>query len=105
MQPSLSSRGLRWFGGGLALVVVATAVVLTLLGLGWWSEIEPGRVRPVAAGDQEIAWIAPATSGETWERLVKALRLLAHDCRKDHGTAELAINTDRAFLLLTADVP
>lgn len=96
----------RWLAGGMALAVLATAAVLTLRGLGFWSELEPGRVRPLVSGDQEIAWIAPATSGETWERLVKALRLLAKQCRQNHGTAQdLLLTDERAFLLLTADVP
>ena len=72
---------------------------------GFWASLETGHVRPLAAGDQEIAWLAPATGGETWERLVKALRLLANECATVHGTGQLHLDTDRAFLPLTADVP
>ena len=49
-------------------------------------------------GHQEIAWIAPATSGESWERLVAALKLLQND-------STLQVDYDKAFLPLTADVP
>jgi hypothetical protein len=65
----------------------------------------PGRVKPLADGDQEIAWMAPATSGENWERVVKAVRVLAGQWAHTHGGDALVLNTDRAFLPLTADVP
>lgn len=93
-----------------AVLLAALAFALTLAGffalrgLGFWSDVEPGRVRPVPPGDQEIAWIAPATSGDTWERLVKALRLLTRTWPEAHDGA-LEIDTTRAFLPLTADVP
>jgi hypothetical protein len=98
------SRRIVWFavaGAGLGLV----AAVLLLRWDGFWTSLETGHVRPLATGDQEIAWLAPATGSETWERLVKALRLLAAECRTVHGTDDLRLDTERAFLPLTADVP
>lgn len=65
----------------------------------------PGRVKPVPPGDQEIAWIAPATSGVDWERLVKAVRVLAEQWSKLHGGESISIADGSAFLPLTADVP
>ena len=32
----------------------------------FWTPLGPGRVKAVPDGDQEIAWLAPATSGENW---------------------------------------
>ena len=98
------SRRIVWLavaGAGLSLLAAA----LLLPWAGFWTSLETGHVRPLSTGDQEIAWLAPATGGETWERLVKALRLLAAECRTVHGTEELQIDASRAFLPLTADVP
>ena len=58
-------------------------------------------MRAVPAGHQEIAWISPATSGDSWERLVAALELL----KKDPTYYQFRVNFDKAFLPLTADVP
>lgn len=106
MPTSFAPRRLRWLAGGVALCLLVVTAGLALRELGIWVEFEPGRIRPVEPGDREIAWLAPATSAETWERLVKAVRLLANDCQKTHGTgSKLSLNDARAFLQLTADVP
>jgi hypothetical protein len=98
-------RRIVWFVvAGAALSALAAALLLPWAGF-WAASLETGHVRPLAAGDQEIAWLAPATGGESWERLVKALRLLADECRNVHGTDDLRLDADRAFLPLTADVP
>lgn len=62
-------------------------------------------VRPVPPGHREIAWIAPATSGDSWERLVAALKQLQIDWSKFHPAQQLDLALDKAFLDLTADVP
>jgi hypothetical protein len=63
-------------------------------------------VKPVPAGHQELAWIAPATSDDTWERLVEALRYLTQKWTELFPESPaLRANFDRAFLDLTADVP
>jgi len=72
---------------------------------GGWFEPVAAPVRPVPPGSRELAWIAPATSGETWERLVAALTQLERDWPTLHDGATLDIDLDRAFLALTADVP
>src|SRR5262245_14353515 len=78
--------------------------------VGWFAvgRLEaPGhaRVRPVPPGDREIAWIAPATSGDAWERLVAALSQLQQLGAKIPAGAHLHVELDKAFLDLTADVP
>jgi hypothetical protein len=105
MERLLSPRRVRWL---LVVLAVAPFLIAAAIGLrrtGFWQTLEPGRVRPLAAGDQEIAWLAPATSGETWERLVKAVRLLSSEYKSVHGGDELRLDAERAFLPLTADVP
>ena len=98
------SRRILWFAiAGASLGLVAAALLLP--SPGFWSSLETGHARPVPAGDQEIAWLAPATGGESWERVVRALRLLADECKTVHGTDDLRLDADRAFLPLTADVP
>ena len=55
----------------LALALLCGAGLL--LTVRDWAGAGLAAVRAVPAGHQEIAWIAPATSGESWERLVAAL--------------------------------
>jgi hypothetical protein len=87
-------------------------LMLTLLGMAavlatWrlWAGAGLADVKEVPAGDQEIAWIAPATSGDGWERLVAAFDLLQKDPASSKAGHTLKINLDNAFLALTADVP
>ncbi len=63
------------------------------------------QVKAIPRGHQEIAWIAPATSGEGWERLVAAVKQLQKDWSKLDAGRVLQIDLERAFLDLTADVP
>jgi hypothetical protein len=101
--------------GGRVRVVVLAAALALLLGLGVFLAVRDlasaGTLQPrsVPAGSQEIAWLAPATSGDSWERLVAALELLQKDERRGAGPAgpgkALRVNYDNAFLPLTADVP
>src|SRR5579859_3967166 len=65
-----------------------------------------GEVQPLADGDQEVAWIAAATSSDTWERLVAALRNLEETWPNGHPARPARhIDYRRAFLDLTADTP
>jgi hypothetical protein len=92
-----------------AVVLVVTFLVAAYL--TWRSfDILAARglseVKPVAPGDQEIAWIAAATSSDTWERLVAALRNLEETWARIHPTRHvLRVDYHRAFLDLTADTP
>lgn len=54
--------------------------------------------RPVPKGDQEIAWISPATSSANWERFVAAVRRVA-------GERQLVVLETNAFPDQTAAVP
>ncbi len=56
---------------------------------------------PVAAGDQEIAWLHPATNAPVWERFITGLRVKAEE-NPEWG---LHIDESRAFPEQTADVP
>jgi hypothetical protein len=90
---------------GLVLIVIA-ASFLTLLVFNVLPARDSGEVRPVPAGDQEIAWIDAATSSDVWERLVSALHNLEETWPTFHATGPaLQVNYDRAFLELTADTP
>ncbi|MEI7684745.1 MAG: hypothetical protein WCL32_06935 [Planctomycetota bacterium] len=95
--------------GSLLALALAVVAYFALRGQSFWTPLwtplGPGRVKAVPAGDQEIAWIASATSGEAWERLVKAVRVLAEQWEEIHGGAPMQLDTERAFLPLTADVP
>jgi hypothetical protein len=63
-------------------------------------------VKPVPAGHQEVAWLAPATSDEAWERLVAGVRYLIQQWPKQFpNSPPLAANFERAFLDPTADIP
>src|SRR4051812_16312829 len=95
----------------VVVVVAALAVLLGLavfLGVRDWAGTGTLEARNVPAGSQEIAWIAPATSGDSWERLVAALELLQKDFADERRGAGLAalgkslrVNYDKAFLPLT----
>lgn len=84
----------------LALVLLCgSAVLLTVRN---WAGAGVADVKAVPPGHQEIAWLAPATSGDSWERVIAALELL----QKESGSVtQLRVDTANAFLPLTADVP
>jgi hypothetical protein len=56
-------RVTRLVVAGLALTV-AVASFFTLYGFNLLAARDLGAVRPVPAGDQEVAWIDAATSGD-----------------------------------------
>ncbi|GBD35647.1 hypothetical protein HRbin36_00760 [bacterium HR36] len=62
--------------GGVALGLAAVASWLF-----WRSTEERLAAPPVPQGDQEIAWLMPATSLPSWDRFLEAVRWLAHDAR------------------------
>jgi hypothetical protein len=89
---------------GLAMLVVAGAGYLALGSFGF---LAPAReYRPVPAGHREIIFLAPATSGEAWERLVAAVDALCQESLQSGGDKpRLNVAKERAFTDLTADVP
>jgi hypothetical protein len=48
-------------------LLVPTAAIVVLYGFGVFDPVT--LYRPVPPGHQEIVFLAPATSGESWERL------------------------------------
>ncbi len=88
--------------GGLLLA----GSYLALRGLGLLEGRTVAEVKQVPAGHQEIAWVAPATSSDVWERLIAALRHVAREWPSRHPEQPpLQVSFDQAFLQLTADVP
>jgi hypothetical protein len=94
--------GRRFFLLG-AMLLTAGAVYAAAR---YWPGAGGAEVRPVPPGDQEIAWISPATSGDAWERLIAAVKLLEKETIYDAAPARrLRADVSKAFLPLTADVP
>ena len=90
----------------LLFLLVGVAGFLTLRGLGFWRGSGLAHVRPVPAGDQEIAVLLPATNAEGWERFVSALQLLSEEWAEVHDDKQpLRIAIENAFLPRSADVP
>src|SRR5262245_12753910 len=83
------------------LVIVPAALTLSP-GVLLIRPAERDITRPVPAGDQEIAWLNPATNAVAWERFVAAVYRLK-DERPDLGL-EVAPDAN-PFPSQTADVP
>ncbi len=96
----------RW---GLLLVLVGIlgmAVYQTILWSGAWGDPYESQVMALKDGDQEIAFIEPATSSDDWVRIVTALELLKIDWPSINPTLPaLAVDLDGAFRRRTAEVP
>jgi hypothetical protein len=94
----------RIFAGALLTLVLTGSAYLTLRSLGIFERSTD--YRPVPKGHQEIAFLAPATSGDSWERLVAAVDALETEAQKGgNGKRRLHVSKQRAFVELTADVP
>jgi hypothetical protein len=88
----------------LVALLVTGAGYLALVALGVFAPTTA--YRPVPAGHQEIVFLAPATSGDTWERLVAAVDALHDESDRVHdGRPKILLDKRRAFVDLTADVP
>jgi hypothetical protein len=89
--------------------ILATFLAAGAGGLVLWSFglFETGAdYRPVPPGHQEIAFLAPPTSAESWERIVAAVGALLAQWQSAHpGAKRLFVDDSRAFLELTAEVP
>jgi hypothetical protein len=94
----------RFLAGAVGLLVVAGAGYLALVSFGFFAPALD--FRPVPSGHQEIIFLAPATSGEQWERLVAAVDALQQESlQTGSGKPRLSVAKERAFTDLTADVP
>src|SRR5258708_4583766 len=94
----------------LLLVSLAGAVLLAgyfgLHALGVLDLAGLAEVQPLAAGHQELAFLSPATSGESWERLVAAVQRIEADWpQRQPGRPPLRVAYDNAFPPSTIDVP
>lgn len=85
------------------VVVVAGLLMLRSSQMVWSSAI--AEVRSVPESSHEIAWIAPASNIETWQRIVEAAEYLRKQWSKEEGDKRLRIDLENAYLNLTAGVP
>lgn len=89
----------------LLVCTAVLAVYLTLLGSGLLGQPLLD-VKEVPAGQQEIAWLMPATSGTNWERFVAAVIHLREQWPKTFPHApRLRARLANAFPEQTAEVP
>jgi hypothetical protein len=92
----------RMVTAALGMLVLCGVTSLALVSFGFFAAAS--NYRPVPAGHREIVFLAPATSGEAWERLVAAVDALYGESLQDNRQ-RLNIFKERAFTDLTADVP
>jgi hypothetical protein len=94
----------RLAGLTLLAVLLLAGLAWTLHSLGVFAETTD--YLPVPAGDQEIVFLAPATSADAWERLVAAVDMLERESRHA-GSSKRRLDVDKtkAFVELTAEVP
>jgi hypothetical protein len=95
------------FAGLLILIIALTvAGYFTLRSFGLLGTTGLAEVKDVPPGHQEVAFLAAATSGDGWERLVAAVRQIEKDWASlEPDQPPLRVSYKRAFLELTADVP
>jgi hypothetical protein len=87
-------------------VTLAVAGYLSVRGLDLFGGPARAGVQMVPAGHQEIAWISPAASGDSWERLVAAVRRLQEHWPQFHpDLPRLRADLDHVFKDRTTDVP
>src|SRR5436190_19091215 len=86
----------------ILLGVTGLALLTTLRGFDWFGGT--AQAPKVPAGHAEIAVFMPATSGDTWERLVAAADALTAEWPKLGRGPALRVEKARAFAGLTADV-
>jgi hypothetical protein len=99
-------RLFRWALVAGLVVVFGVAIQQSLLWLGVWGNLNESQVKPLEEGDQEIAFIEPATSTDDWGRLITAVQLLEHNWTKVNPTLpSLKVSLDGAFPPLSAAVP
>lgn len=99
-------RLFRWALVAGLVIVFGVAIQQSLLWLGVGGNLNESQVKTLEDGDQEIAFIEPATSTDDWGRLITAAQLLEHNWTKvNPSLARLKVSLDGAFPPLTAAVP
>jgi hypothetical protein len=94
----------------LLFITLAGPLVLAgyfgLRALGVFDPAGAAEVRPLADGHHEVAFLGPATAGETWERLVAAAQLLEKEWpQRRPGKPALRVDSGNAFPPSTIEVP
>jgi hypothetical protein len=90
----------------LLAVTVAAAGYLAVRSFELLGAPRLAGVQPVPQGHQEIAYLGPATSADTWERLVAAVRRLVEQWPEHHqDLPRLDAFLDHVFKERTTDVP
>jgi hypothetical protein len=101
----MTKHGLRLILYAALVGALAAAAYLTLRGFDLLGATSEAQVKSVPSGHQEVAFLMPATSGETWERLVAAVDALRRDwAARDPKRPQLEVSKTNAFVELTADV-
>src|SRR5262245_13138049 len=99
-------RLFRWALVAGLIIVFAVAVQQTLMLAGFLGNPNDSQVKPLEAGEQEIALIEPATSTDDWGRLITALQYLEKNWPDvNPNLPRLNVSLDDAFPPLTAAVP
>jgi len=93
----------RIIAGTLGLLVFIGIAYLTLLSFGMFASAND--FPPVPPGHREIIFLAPATSGDAWDRFIAAVDSLCKPETQRGGRPLLHVSKERAFTDLTADVP
>jgi hypothetical protein len=89
----------------LLFVASAAAGYFVLRGFALFGPL-PAGVRPVPQGWQEIAYLSPATSTDSWERFVAAVRFLQGQWPEEHPELPpLGADLEHVFPERTTDVP
>ncbi len=93
---------MKWWSGLLVLSLVAMALLINQLLRKPTSQPGPNP-SPIAAGDQEIAWLHNPTSFETWENFVWGVKRA--EMASDGGLDGLEVDDSGAFPSRTTAVP
>jgi hypothetical protein len=91
------------------VLILGVALALTAQGLGLWEGARGPSVKELAADEQEIAWIDPATNTDVWAQLTAGLTRLEEDWPSVDGArgrlkVDLGHEPGGAFPQRTADV-
>src|SRR5437899_12920750 len=88
----------------LVLLVLAGTGYGALRGLGVFDA--PTAYRAVQPGHQEIVFLAPATSADSWERLVAPVDALVQESQQAASTKQnLVLDKNRACINMTSNMP
>lgn len=89
------------------LLFCLLAVAAAVGAVAAWNSFtaEKPHYREVPPGCQEIAFLAPATSADSWERVVAGADALVKESQAGRNNLHLHIDKQRAFVEQTAEIP